>query len=328
VHLFVIVLLIQSGGPLMTTFGRSAQPRISIVIPAMNEARNLEIILPQLPEVHEVILVDGNSVDDTIAVAQRLLPDVKLVHQTRRGKGNALACGFGAVTGDIIVMFDADGSADPAEIPRFVAALVAGADFAKGSRFLPTGGSADITAFRRLGNSGLISLANAVLGTRYTDLCYGYNAFWVNVREHMDLPAPAQPAVGNAMVWGDGFEIETLIACRVSAAGLSIVEVPSFEKLRIHGASNLNAISDGKRVLRAIRTERRRALRRAAEGRSTSRRTQVRPTGAISPVPRQRFLGMERAGTIRIRRAADRSLVDGALVVAPKGGGQPSPIDS
>lgn len=70
-----------------------------------------------LPLVHEVILVDGNSVDDTIATAQRVMPDIKVVRQTRKGKGNALACGFESATGDIIVMFDADGSADPAEIP-------------------------------------------------------------------------------------------------------------------------------------------------------------------------------------------------------------------
>ena len=57
--------------------------------------------------------------------------------QDGRGKGNALACGFAAATGDIIVMLDADGSTDPAEIPLFVAALLAGNDFAKGSRFAP-----------------------------------------------------------------------------------------------------------------------------------------------------------------------------------------------
>ena len=66
----------------------------------------------------------------------------------------ALACGFAAVTGDIVVMFDADGSADPAEIPAFVRALIAGADFAKGSRFVRGGGSDDITLLRKSGNAG------------------------------------------------------------------------------------------------------------------------------------------------------------------------------
>ncbi|MET0989573.1 MAG: glycosyltransferase family 2 protein, partial [Glaciihabitans sp.] len=196
-------------------------PRISIVIPARNEARNLEVILPELPPVHQVILVDGHSVDDTIATAQRVMPDIEVIHQTRTGKGNALACGFAAVTGDIVVMFDADGSADPAEIPRFVAALVGGADVAKGSRFAPGGGSEDITHFRRLGNYGLNVLTNVLLGTKYTDLCYGYNAFWAHALPHLELPATTLPRRGDGtMHWGDGFEIETVLNCRFAAVGM------------------------------------------------------------------------------------------------------------
>jgi len=111
-----------------------------VVIPTLNEARNLEHVLPALPEaLHEVILVDGGSSDDTLEVAQRLRPSIRITRQTRSGKGNALACGFAACSGDIIVMLDADGSADPDEITRFVDALVDGADFAKGSRFLADG---------------------------------------------------------------------------------------------------------------------------------------------------------------------------------------------
>ena len=90
---------------------RSAFPTITIVIPARNEARNLEVVLPKLPEVDQVILVDGHSTDGTVETAQRVLPGITVVEQTRTGKGNALACGFEAAKGDIIVMFDADGSA-------------------------------------------------------------------------------------------------------------------------------------------------------------------------------------------------------------------------
>ncbi|MBF4615993.1 glycosyltransferase family 2 protein [Curtobacterium sp. VKM Ac-1376] len=248
---------------------RPAVPRVSVVIPARNEARNLEIILPKLPPVYEVILVDGNSVDDTIAAAQRVMPDIRVVHQTRKGKGNALACGFEAVTGDIVVMFDADCSADPDEIPRFVKALVDGADVAKGTRYSLGGGSDDITIVRNLGNRGLNMLCNIILGTRYSDLCYGYNAFWADVLPEIgllssELPKPAD----GSMLWGDGFEIETVLTCRWSAAELEISEVPSHEKLRVHGSSNLNAVTDGIRVLKSIMHER----RRAAIGRSEVRR--------------------------------------------------------
>jgi glycosyltransferase involved in cell wall biosynthesis len=232
-------------------------PRISIVIPARNEGRNLEVILPELPAVHEVILVDGHSSDDTIEVARRTLPGIKIVKQTRKGKGNALVCGFNDATGDIIVMFDADGSANPAEIPLYVQALVNGADFAKGSRFCAGGGSEDITRFRSLGNKALNLLTNQLMRTEYTDLCYGYNAFWRDVLLHVDLPN-TELAVSSqsGMLWGDGFEIETVLNCRVAAAQLVVREVPSVERSRIFGTSNLNAIRDGLRVLRTILKER------------------------------------------------------------------------
>jgi glycosyltransferase involved in cell wall biosynthesis len=237
-------------------------PRISVVIPARNEARNLEVILPELPPVHQVILVDGQSVDDTIATAQRVMPTIEIIRQTRTGKGNALACGFASVTGDIVVMFDADGSADPAEIPRFVAALVDGADVAKGSRFAPGGGSEDITHFRRLGNHGLNVLTNVLLGTKFTDLCYGYNAFWSHVLPRLELPSTTLPLrEDGTMHWGDGFEIETVLNCRFAAAGMRITEVPSVERLRIHGESNLRAVRDGFRVLKTIWAERQRGRR-------------------------------------------------------------------
>ena len=101
--------------------GEQTEPTVSIVIPAKNEARNLPDVLARLPEGCEVILVDGDSTDDTIKVAHQLSQDITVIGQTRQGKGNALACGFATAKGDFIVMIDADGSNDPAEIPRFVA---------------------------------------------------------------------------------------------------------------------------------------------------------------------------------------------------------------
>jgi glycosyltransferase involved in cell wall biosynthesis len=235
-------------------------PLISIVVPALNEALNLSVVLPQLPKVHEVILVDGGSVDGTVMAARRALPDIVTVLQSRRGKGNALAGGFARVTGDIVIMFDADGSADPAEIVRFVDALKAGADFAKGSRFTPGGGSADITAIRHLGNKFLNGVFNLGFRTRYSDLCYGYNAFWADLVPLLDLPDHAAAArASGKLTWGDGFEIETVIHCRFAAAGLSVTEVASVERLRLFGESNLRAVSDGFRVLRTLLTEWRRA---------------------------------------------------------------------
>jgi glycosyltransferase involved in cell wall biosynthesis len=247
---------------------RPLDPKISVVVPARNEAKNLEIILPKLPPVHEVILVDGYSVDGTVETARRLMPEIRVIEQTRRGKGNALTCGFEAATGDIIVMFDADCSADSDEIPLFVDALLRGADVAKGSRFRQGGGSEDITRLRGLGNKGLNALCNLLLGTHYTDLCYGYNAFWRDILPRLGLlPSTLpQPADGR-MLWGDGFEIETILTCRMAAAKLRVDEVPSFEKNRVHGVSNLNAVSDGIRVLKTILDEKRRETPVLSRGR-------------------------------------------------------------
>lgn len=235
----------------------SRQPTVSVIVPCLNEERNLPYVFSRLPAgVDEVVVVDGGSVDQTVERARELCPSVVVVHQTRTGKGNALACGLAACTGDIAVTIDADGSTDPAEIPRFVAALMAGADFAKGSRFRPGGDSHDITHVRRLGNHGLSVLVNVLFGTDFSDLCYGYNAFWRWVVPHLNLPPiNASPPADGGMLWGDGFEIETLVNIRAAALKLRISEVPSVEAERLHGASNLSAVRDGWRVLRTILRE-------------------------------------------------------------------------
>ncbi len=218
-------------------------PRISVVIPTLNEAANLPHVLPYLPEwVDEVLLVDGGSTDETTKVAQQLWPDLKIIRQSGRGKGNALKEGFCAATGDIIVMMDADGSTNPLEIPAFVALLAAGADFVKGSRFLQGGGSADITFVRKLGNGALLFLVRLAFKCQYSDLCYGFNAFWSH-----HLPRLVTKA--------DGFEIETALNLKALKCGLNVVEIPSFEAKRINGESHLQPVRDGLRVLRTILTE-------------------------------------------------------------------------
>jgi glycosyltransferase involved in cell wall biosynthesis len=220
-----------------TRWPRPSHVRVSLVIPAMNEEKNIGWVLRRLPEnVDEVILVDGNSKDDTVAVSRAIRPDIRVVGQDRPGKGAALRAGFAAARGDFIVMIDADRSMDPREIQRYLDLLDQGHDLVKGSRFLGNGGTTDMELIRFLGNGVLRGLVNGLFRADFTDLCYGFFAFRRNRLDDLALCS-------------DGFEIETEIVVRAVKAGLRIGEVPSFESPRAYGESNLNTWRDGTRVL-------------------------------------------------------------------------------
>lgn len=227
--------------------GRSVHPTaptVTVMIPTLNEAGNLPYVLNTVPSwVDEILIVDGRSHDDTLRVAKVLYPEIRIVKELRRGKGAAMRAGFEAAKGDFIIALDADGSMDGAEIVKFRDALAAGAQYVKGRRFGPGAGSADITKFRRFGDWGICLLLRVFFGAKYTDATYGY----IGVRAD---------CVDKLGIDSDGFEVETLIGIRARRARLRIAEVPCFEATRIHGTSNLNAASDGFRILRVILKER------------------------------------------------------------------------
>jgi hypothetical protein len=295
---------------------RPETPSVSVVVPALNEEESIDWVVDHIPAwVSEVVLVDGLSVDGTELVVTDRRDDVVIVHQRARGKGAALRAGFAAASGDIVVMIDADGSTDPREMGRFVDALVAGADFVKGSRNLKGGGSTDFTLLRHLGNLGFVWAANLLFGVRFTDLCYGYCAFWRKDLDRLALTA-------------DGFEIEMELVLSAVKAGLSIAEVPSTELERRAGASNLNAWTDGQRVLKTLVAERMRKLTpdRAERGRlalapvelpahgtegwvpaGTDRRRHLAGDRRISQEPRAGYLGPERRDADR-RRGPERTV--------------------
>jgi glycosyltransferase involved in cell wall biosynthesis len=218
--------------------------RVSVIVPALNEAENLRYVLPKIPSwVYEVILVDGHSTDGTPERAREILPTVRIVTQEGRGKGAAIRKGVEVAEGDIIVHLDADGSTDPSEIPLFVGALLSGADYAKGSRFAVGAGSYDLTLVHRLGNRALTVVANILFGTKFSDITYGYNAFW---RQHSRFLALEL----------DNWSQEIVTNIRVARSRLRVAEVPCYEHGRINGQGKLRAFSAGWMILRGILAER------------------------------------------------------------------------
>ncbi len=217
--------------------------KISVVIPTMNESENIKEVFPNIPDfVDEIVVVDGNSTDGTREEIKKYRNDTNIIIEKPSGKGAAMKTGFEKATGDLIIMMDADGSHDPAEIPSLLDPILDGFDVAKGSRMMPGGGSADFTPFRRLGNKIFVSMVNTLYGSNYTDLCYGYRAF---KREALD----------KIYCSSMGFEIETEQSILMKKAGLKIKEVPSFEAKRKNGNSNLNSVRDGFKILNVIVNE-------------------------------------------------------------------------
>lgn len=216
-------------------------PRITVLVCTLNEAENLSYVLPKIPPwVGEILLVDAHSTDRTVEVAKKLRPDISILYQPNRGKDDALKYGIKHASGDIIITLDADGTTDPEEIPRFIEPLFDGYDFAKGSRFRNTR-PMRMPWYRRVGNWVLVTETNILFGTKYTDVCSGYNAFWKESWERVDFP--------------DEFGYEPLIILRAKKAGLKVVEVACCDRGRSSGKSKLPNWRQGWGAFKAILKE-------------------------------------------------------------------------
>jgi len=219
-------------------------PKVSVVICALNEEKNLPHVLPKIPGwVDEVLLVDGHSADKTVEVAKRLRSNIRVLYQIGRGKGDALRYGIKKACGDIVVTLDADGATDPKEMSKFIEPLLKGYDFAKGSRFtlsLPI----NKASHRIFGNLLIAAIFNILYGSRYTDLCSGYNAFWKSSLERVNLES------------SDCFEDEPLLVARVKKAGLRTAEVSHRDLGRIYGEGKAPSWRQGLKAVKTITRER------------------------------------------------------------------------
>ena len=222
-------------------------PEIAVIIPTLNEEESLGPTLSELREAMYnpfIIVIDANSADDTIKIAKKF--GAVTILQDGEGKGAALRQAFcdNCLNSDFVAIMDADGSMNPKEIPLLIMALESGADVVKGSRFLGTGYSTDISLIRNVGNKILLSLVNLLWSTHYTDLCYGFMAFRLEALEKI-VPH----------LTSKHFEIETEICIKAKKLGLIVQEVPSIELPRRNGKSNLRTFVDGFRILRKILSE-------------------------------------------------------------------------
>ena len=213
---------------------------VEVIVPALNEEFTIGYIIEKLQLLADkIIVIDGGSKDNTLNVAKKY--DIKIMIQNGRGKGAALREAFEETNKDYVIMIDADGSMDPEEIPRYIEALHSGADVVKGSRFLKTGGSDDMSLFRKFGNFVFVKLVNLFFGVGLTDLCYGYIAFNKSSLSKISKD-----------LYSNHFDIETEIILKAIKLGLKVVEVPSYEFRRIYGKSNLNSFKDGYKILKVI----------------------------------------------------------------------------
>ncbi len=216
-------------------------PYVSVVIPTLNEERNVGRMLRQVKPMlkgyaHEIIVVDGHSGDDTVRIARAM--GARILYDDF-GKGSALIMGIKAAKGRVIVSMDADLSNRAGELRLLIAGIETGYDICMGSRFLTGGGSDDMPLIRRLGNGFFVSVVNLLYGSRYTDLCYGYRSFARGVLGRLDLREK-------------GFGIETEISIKAVKRHLKVLEVPSYEKKRGSGEGKLMTLRDGWVILKTI----------------------------------------------------------------------------
>ena len=233
----------QTSTPSTTDGPTAATPLVSVVIPCLNEAENIEACvtaaraaLERIDVESEVIVADNDSEDDSARLAEEA--GARVVVEKRRGYGSAYLAGFAASQGRYIVMADADLTYDFGEIPRFVAALEDGAQMVIGDRMDNIQPGAMPWLHRYVGNPILSGLLNLFFRTGVTDAHCGMRALRRDVLPRLDLRTT-------------GMEFASEMVIRASKEHLRIAELPIQYRPR-GGESKLSSFRDGWRHLRFL----------------------------------------------------------------------------
>lgn len=220
--------------------------KLSVVIPVFNEAVTIEEIIARVQDValdQELILVDDYSTDGTRAKLRMIseAPNVKvLYHEKNRGKGAALRTGFGAATGDIVIVQDADLEYDPQEYPKLIQPIIDGkADVVFGSRF--KGGEANRVLYfwHCVGNKFLTLLSNCFTNLNLTDMETCYKVFRREIIQSVSIKE-------------ERFGFEPEITAKVAALGCRIYEVGISYSGRTYNEGKKIGWRDGLRAVYCI----------------------------------------------------------------------------
>jgi dolichol-phosphate mannosyltransferase len=210
-------------------------PDLSIVIPALNEAENLRLLLPLITDVigelrldAEIIVVDGGSIDDSKSVVREL--QGRIVEQTERGYGGALLAGFAAARAPYVATMDADLSHPPVFLKDFWRSRKA-SDVLIASRYVP-GGQAEMAVSRRILSAILNRTYALLLGLKLRDLSSGFRMYDRNVIAGIDLRAR-------------DFDVLEEILVKIHIGGGKIKEVPFHYQVRASGKSHAKLLKFG-----------------------------------------------------------------------------------
>lgn len=222
--------------------GVEFRPCVSVLVPAYNEQATIGQVLRRvlmLPIVKEVIVVDDGSSDRThdevVAIKD---PRIKLIHLPQNsGKTAAICRAIAEITGDVVIVQDADLEYDPSEIPSVVEPILLDkADVVYGSRFLVKRATRVLYYYHALANGLLTSLSNVFSNLNMTDIETGYKAFRADVIRGIPLTSR-------------GFGMEVEITASISRLGLRVYEVPISYYGRTYGEGKKIGLRDGLHAL-------------------------------------------------------------------------------